>query len=89
VPAVRQYLARTDLPSDQRMQRMMLELPFDVWQQVGQSTPPGPSPEGWMVMDVDMDRVQASAPAVQGPGLEPQTGDSQGSEPAASGEAFL
>ena len=83
VPAVRQYLARTDLPGDQRMQRMMLELPFDAWQQVGQSTPPGPSPEGWA------EPAQEAGPAVQGQGLEPQAGDSQQSEPAESDGPFV
>ena len=83
VPAVRQYLARTDLPSDQRMQRMMLELPFDIWQQVGQSTPPGPSPEGWA------EPAREAGPVVQGQGLEPQADDSQRSEPAKSDGPFV
>ncbi len=71
------------LPCDQRMQRMMLELPFDVWPQVGQSTPPGPSPGGWA------EPGQEAVPAVQGQGLESQADDSQRSEAAELGEAFL
>lgn len=45
-PAVRQYLQRTDLPASNRMQHMMLELPFGIWDVVRRRTPPGPSPSG-------------------------------------------
>lgn len=42
-PAVRDFLARTDLPPDNRVQRMMLELPMGIWDVVKRRTPPGPS----------------------------------------------
>lgn len=42
-PAVRKFLARTDLPPDNRVQRMMLEFPLAIWDVVRRRTPPGPS----------------------------------------------
>lgn len=42
-PAVRQFLARTDLPPDHRIARMMQALPLALWDVVQRRTPPGPS----------------------------------------------
>jgi len=43
-PAVRKFLARTDLPPDNRILLMMLTLPLAIWNVVKRRTPPGPSP---------------------------------------------
>jgi len=45
-PAVRDFLARQDLPTANRVQLMMLELPFAIWDIVKRRTPAGPSPSG-------------------------------------------
>ena len=42
-PAVRQFLARRDLPPDQRIPLMMMELPLGIWDVVKRRTPAGPS----------------------------------------------
>ncbi len=42
-PAVRKFLARTDLPPDGRIQLMMLELPMGIWDVVRRRTPAGES----------------------------------------------
>jgi hypothetical protein len=44
-PAVKRFLARTDLPAAPRMQYMMLELPMAIWHVVQRRTPAGPSTE--------------------------------------------
>jgi len=43
-PAVRKFLSRTDLPVDNRIPLMMLELPLAIWDVVRRRTPAGPSP---------------------------------------------
>ena len=42
-PAVRDFLARDDLPPDQRIPRMMMSLPLAIWDVVRRRTAPGPS----------------------------------------------
>lgn len=42
-PAVRKFLARTDLPPDGCIQLMMLELPMGIWDVVRRRTPAGES----------------------------------------------
>jgi len=42
-PAVRQFLARTDLPTEGRIELMMLTLPPAIWAVVQRRTPSGPS----------------------------------------------
>jgi hypothetical protein len=42
-PAVRKFLARKDLPVDDRIEMMMLTLPPLIWDVVKRRTPPGPS----------------------------------------------
>ena len=42
-PAVRKFLARKDLPSDGRIEMMLLTLSPLIWSVVKRRTPPGPS----------------------------------------------